>query len=235
MTSTPTQKRLSLFLQDLIPAVVALLLFGAGLGVGWLIWAPHGAPAQQAAAPSAPAGLAGDTRFDVQADDDPALGPADAPITIIEFSDFQCPYCQRWHAQVFDQLMQAYPGKIRFIYRDFPLKSIHPQAVPAAEAANCAQAQGAYWEFHAALFSGKYNLSAPSYLQYAADLGLNTQEFQKCVDSHQFAAEVESDFAYAMQLGVSSTPTFFINGIPLIGAQPVEAFQQVIDQELAGR
>lgn len=232
MTVSPSQKRLALLLQDLVPAAVALLLFGAGLGVGWLIWAPHGTQQAQTPALNPQQPL---TRLEVQANDDPALGPADAPVTIIEFSDFQCPYCQRWHAQVFENLMQTYQGKIRFVYRDFPLKSIHPQAVPAAEAANCALAQGAYWEFHAALFSGKYSLSAPSYLQYAADLGLKTDEFQKCVESHQFADEVEADFAYAAGLGVTSTPTFFINGIPLIGAQPFEAFQQIIEQELAAQ
>lgn len=226
--NTPAATRLSLFLHDAIPALAALLIFSAGLGTGWLIW---GQTTPQAA-PTAPAQS---TRFSVESDDDPSLGPADAPITLIEFSDFQCPYCQRWHEQVFSQLMKDYEGKIRFIYRDFPLKSIHPQAAPAAEAANCAQAQGAYWQFHDALFSNKYNLSADSYLKYAAELGLDSAAFQQCLDTRQFAAEVENDFRYAEQLGLTSTPSFFINGIPLVGAQPLEVFKQVIDQELAGK
>lgn len=224
----PSAARSSLFLHDLIPVLVAALLFGAGLGSGWLIWG-QGSPQ---AAPSAPAQT---TRLSVEADDDPALGPAEAPITIIEFSDFQCPYCQRWHEQVFAQLMKEYEGKIRFIYRDFPLKSIHPQAVPAAEAADCALAQNAYWEFHNALFSNQYGLSAEAYLHYAADLGLETNAFQQCLNSRQFSAEVESDFRYAEQIGLTSTPSFFINGIPVIGAQPLEVFKQIIEQELAGK
>jgi len=225
---TPAQTRLTLFLHDIVPVLVAILLFGAGIGTGWLIWGQTAAPSVAQNAPTT------GVRYPIELDDDPALGPADAPVTIVEFSDFQCPYCQRWHEQVFAQLMRAYEGKIRFVYRDFPLKSIHAQAVPAAEAADCALAQGAYWEFHNALFSGKYGLDAAGFSSYAADLGLNVPAFNQCVNSRQFAGEVEADFKYAVELGVTSTPTFFINGLALVGAQPYEVFQKAIDAELAG-
>ncbi|GAB4502745.1 MAG: hypothetical protein Fur0035_23000 [Anaerolineales bacterium] len=234
MSETPARPRptrISLFLHDLLPTLAALLIFSAGLGVGWLIWGRAATPA----APSAQATSGAPVRYPVEAGGNPALGPADAPVTVIEFSDFQCPYCQRWHEQVFAQLMKDYAGKVRFVYRDFPLKSIHPQAVPAAEAANCALAQNAYWEFHNALFSGKYGLNTENFSQYAADLGLDVAAFKQCVETRQFASEVEADFEYASGLGITSTPTFFINGLAVVGAQPYEVFKQVIDSELAGK
>src|SRR5512145_1591384 len=106
-------------------------------------------------------------RYPVPEDGDPAYGPADAPITIIEFSDFQCPYCQKWHTEVLKPLLQMYPDKIRFVYRDFPLFSIHPEALPAAIAANCAGEQGKYYEYHNKLFEASSGLSLAAYIQYA--------------------------------------------------------------------
>ncbi len=209
------------------------IVFCLGLGLGWLIWGFNNtAPAAQ----KADQVVSGEIRrFDVPTDGDPALGPENAPVTIIEFSDYQCPYCARWHSEVFARLMDTYKGKVRFVYRDFPLYSIHPQAESAAEAANCAGEQNAYWEFHTALFSEKYNLGAESYRQYATDLGLDAAKLGQCLDEHRYQAEVKADFDAAVQLGVSSTPTFFINGRALIGAQGFEAFQQIIDEELAAK
>lgn len=188
----------------------------------------------QAQSSSSSAETSNIVRYDVPLDDDPTLGPEDAAITIIEFSDYECPFCQKWHQEVFDRLLASYPDQIRFVYRDFPLTSIHSNAVSAAEAANCAGDQGEYWEYHNALFGSEYGLGMDAYLQYATDIGLDVDAFTECVDSGRHAEEVQNDFEYAARLGVRSTPTFFINGIAIVGAQPFEVFQQVIDKEIAG-
>lgn len=216
-------------LQTLIGVAIASLVIGflAGLWVGGL--SPTPTPVTANDAPI------GDTvtRYDVSQDDDPALGPADAPVVIIEFSDYQCPYCKRWHDEVFERMLAEYGDVVRFVYRDFPLGSIHPFAAGAAEAANCANEQNAYWDYHQALFSYKYNLDHDSLLQYANDLGLDMTAFRECLESRRYRDEVQADYNAALQLGVNSTPTFFINGRPVIGAQPYEVFANIIEEELA--
>jgi len=155
---------------------------------------------------------------------------------IVEFSDFECPFCKRWHEQTYRPLMEAYPGKIRLVYRNLPLPELnHTNAVSAAEAALCAGDQQAFWEFHDKLFSGEYGLGEEAYLKYAADLGLDTKAFTECLTSRRYQEFVEKDRQFSKQLGVSGTPTFFINGLAIVGAQPLEVFKQVIDQELAGK
>jgi protein-disulfide isomerase len=173
-------------------------------------------------------------RYNVSLDNNPSIGPDNAPVTIVEFSDYQCPYCVRWYQEVYKRLMETYKGKIRFVYRDFPLYSIHPEAGAAAEAANCAGEQNAYWQYHDALFGQKNGLGKASYLQYASELGLNTDQFGACMSEQRYKTEVDADFKYASSIGVSSTPTFFVNGLAVVGAQPFEVFQQLIDKELAG-
>ncbi len=165
-------------------------------------------------------------------DDDPSLGPADALVTIVEFSDYQCPYCQVWHNEVLPLILAEYGDRVRFIYRDFPLSG-HPEAQPAAEAANCAGDQDAYWEFQAAIFSGVYGYGRSAYDQYALDLGLDEDKFASCLDNRRQQAEVLEDYSDALRLGVQSTPTFFINDTQLIGAQSYATFQQMIETELA--
>jgi len=177
------------------------------------------------------AGTDQNRRVTVSTDGEPSIGPANAPITIVEFSDYQCPYCQLWYQQVYQQLMASYPNQIRFVYRDLPL-SIHPEAVPAAEAADCAGAQGDYWQYHDALFDQKYGLGRQAYEKYAADLGLDMNAFTSCLDSHRYVAEIQSDASDAAKVGLDSTPSFVINGQVVIGAQPIEAFKAVIDAEL---
>jgi len=217
------------------PFVYSLLIpviFVLGIGSGYLIWGrtPAASPAPNTqATPTAQV-----KRYDVPVDDDPFLGPEDAAITIIEFGDFQCPYCKKWHDEVLDQMLANYPGQIHFVYRDFPLISIHSSAAPAAEAADCAGEQDSYWPFFQALFSMKYDLTTEAYQQYAAELGLDSQAFGECLTDRRYESEVMGDYNYAMNLGVRSTPTFFINGIPVVGAQPYEVFKQLIDKELAG-
>jgi len=200
------------------------LAFLLGLGVGYLLWGGN-----QAAADSGQV-----RRVDVSTDGDPSIGPENAPVTIIEFSDYQCPYCQQWDQQVYQKLMASYPGKIRFVYRDNPLP-MHPQAEPAAEAAECAGDQSAYWKYHDALFSGQYSLGRDAYMQYALDLGLDTKAFAACLDNHTFQGEVEADASDAAKAGISSTPTFVVNGRLLVGALPFADFKKVIDEELAAK
>lgn len=173
-------------------------------------------------------------RYEVPIDDDPVLGSEDAEITLIEFSDYECPFCRRWHIEVFDRIREDYPDQVRFVFRDFPLTSIHPNAVPAAEAANCAHDQDAFWEFNEMLFKGEDGLNDKVYKQYAQELELDMQAFEECIADGRYNEEVMSDYQYAASLGVQSTPTFFLNGIPLVGAQPYEVFKEVIEQELAG-
>jgi protein-disulfide isomerase len=172
-------------------------------------------------------------RYDIPSEGFPSIGPADAPITIVEFSDYQCPYCRRWHEQVYQPLLATYPGKIRLVYRHLPLTSIHPDAFPAAEAAMCAGEQDAYWQYHEKLFGGDA-LGASIYLQYARDLSLDMTTFEACLSGRKYQEAVQSDLEFAVNLGVRSTPTFFVNGLAIVGAQPLSVFKQVIDQELAG-
>jgi len=220
-----------------IPALIVgmFIFFFLGLGTGYLVWGKETAAVEDA---NLTADAAADskqvTRYEVSADDDPSYGPADAPITIIEFSDYQCPYCQKWHAQVWSKIAETYPDQVRLVYRDFPLYSIHPQAEPAANAANCANEQGKYWEFHNLLFTGGVGEGSDAFEAYAGSLGLDMEAFRQCVAENRYEAEISADYEYAVGLGIQSTPTFFINGIALIGAQPFEAFQEVIELELAG-
>lgn len=172
-------------------------------------------------------------RYDVPIENSPVLGSDDAEITLIEFSDFECPFCRKWHREVFDKIRQDYPDQVRFVYRDFPLTSLHPEAVPAAEAAECANEQDMFWEYAEKLYSVD-ELGEEIYLQYAQELDLDQEQFEQCIDESRYTDDVMSDYDYASNLGVRSTPTFFLNGVPLVGAQPYEVFKEVIEQELAG-
>jgi protein-disulfide isomerase len=220
------------FRRSHVYAALLPLAFVIGLATGFLFWGrdrtTQAAPTAVALADAAQA----PTRLEVSVDDDPSQGPADAPITIVEFSDFNCPYCRKWHVETFHPLMDAYPDQIRFVYRDFPITSA--ESLIAAQAAQCAGDQAAYWPFHDSLMSGDLSLGREAYEQYATRLGLDAVALLACVDSEKYRDEVESDARYAAGLGASGTPTFFINGLPLVGAQPLAQFQAIIDQELGG-
>jgi protein-disulfide isomerase len=162
----------------------------------------------------------------------PARGPADAPITIVEFSDYQCPFCRRAEPTV-EEVLKRYEGKIRFVYRHFPLDRIHPQARGASEAAACADKQGKFWEYHAALFEENAQFDRPSLDALAEQLGLDTAAFASCLEEGATKQLVENDVQAGTAAGVTGTPAFFINGIPLRGAVPASDFQRIIDQELA--
>jgi protein-disulfide isomerase len=164
-------------------------------------------------------------------DHDPMLGPANAPVTIIEFSDYQCPYCARV-VPTLKKLKAEYGDKVRIVFKDFPLPN-HPQAPKAAEAAHCAGEQGKYWEMHDRMFGHQGALLVPQLKESAAALGLDAAKFEQCLDSGKYAGVVQEDLEYGSDLGVSSTPSLYINGRPVVGAQPFDVFKRVIDEELA--
>lgn len=163
----------------------------------------------------------------------PAKGPANAPIEIVEFSDFQCPFCQRATPTV-TQVLQKYGDQVRLVYRHFPLPN-HPDAQPAAEASACAHEQGKFWPYHDRLFAEFGKLSVADLKAHAAAVGLDVTAFNACVDSGRFKTRVEQDVQEAQALGVTGTPAFFVNGRALEGAQPLEAFTRLIDEELAAK
>lgn len=160
----------------------------------------------------------------------PALGPADAPIVIVEWSDYQCPFCKRAHPTV-EQVLNEYKDKVRFIYADYPL-SFHKQAWPASVAAHCASDQGKFWEYHKNLMEIQGDLSPADLTKRATDVGLDGSAFGSCLDSKKFDTRIQTSFNDGMALGVTGTPAFFINGRMLVGAQPIEAFRDVINDEL---
>ncbi len=176
----------------------------------------------------------------VSTDDDPALGNPNAKVTVIEFSDFQCPFCRRFWKETLPQIKKLYidTGKIEFVYRDFPL-GFHPASHISAEAANCAGEQSKYWEFHDKMFSeeeklgqGTVEYGASQLKLWARQIGLNPVQFNQCLDSGKYKAEVDKDIADGSAAGVDGTPTFFINGKKIVGAQALSAFQAIIDAEL---
>jgi protein-disulfide isomerase len=166
----------------------------------------------------------------VAAANSPAKGSPNAPIELIEFSDFQCPFCQRADPTV-QQVLSTYGDRIRFVYRNYPLPN-HPNARPAAEAGACANEQGKFWPYHDRLFANPSKLSDADLKQQAADLGLNTAQFNTCVDTHKLKAQVDADVKAGEEAGVNGTPAFFINGRSISGAQPFEVFKKTIDEEL---
>ncbi|MBX4211336.1 MAG: DsbA family protein [Candidatus Yanofskybacteria bacterium] len=179
-------------------------------------------------------------RYDVSIDDDPVLGDLNAPVTIVEFSDFQCPFCRQFWRDTFSQLKKDYvdTGKVRFVYRDFPL-SMHPAAQPSALAAQCAAKQGKFWEFQDKMFSeqdkqgaGTITYGVTELKKWAREIGLSIDQ---CIDTAQFKDEVAKDLADGTKVTVSGTPTFYINGKQIVGAQPYQVFKQLIDEELAAK
>ncbi len=200
--------------------LIAIVFFTLGLLIGrFVLPAPGAGGVGSAIAGPSDAGLA-----------DPSFGPPNAKVTIVEFSDFQCPYCKMFKDNTLAQLKQAYGDRVRFVFRDFPLDSIHPYARQAAEAAQCAHEQGKFWEYHDVLFANQQALTIPDLKRYAQQLGLDTRRFNDCVDSHKYQASVEADVQEGNRLHVSGTPTFFINGQALVGAQPFEAFRSAINE-----
>jgi protein-disulfide isomerase len=158
-------------------------------------------------------------------------GDPKAPVMIVEFSDFQCPYCHQVEPTL-KQLLSKYPDKVSLAYRDFPLAQLHPQAELAAEASRCAGEQGKFWEYHDQLYTAS-NLERTALLDYARGLKLDDKQFGSCLTSEKYKAEIDEDIQEGKKAGVSGTPGFFINGVALFGAQGQDAFARIIDDELA--
>jgi protein-disulfide isomerase len=167
---------------------------------------------------------------DVEASD-PVKGPVSAPITIVEYSDYQCPFCARVNPTL-DRIIQTYGDKVKIVFKDFPLPN-HAEAPKAAEAAHCAGEQGKYWELHDRLFANQQALQIPQIKQYATALALDMNAFNQCLDSGKHANRVTENMKAGEALGVASTPTLYVNGRPVVGAQPFEFFKAIIDEELA--
>ena len=167
---------------------------------------------------------------DISADDDPAQGSANAPVTVVMFSDFQCPHCAAMHP-LLKKVIAAYKDKVRFVVRDFPLESIHADAFRAAMAADAAGAQGKYFEYIDVLYRNQDALDAESLKKYAADLGLNPRRFELDLGNEKFAAEIRKDLADGKNYGITGTPTIFVNGVK-VRIYSTEGFRSAIERAL---
>ena len=192
------------------------------------------APAQAAPTPSQPSAPAPVLDMDVLIDDDTIKGDKNAPVTIVEWSDFECPFCTKFYTDTLPQLDEQYikTGKVRLVYRDFPL-SFHPNAQKAGEASECAKDQGRFWDMHDKLFDSGVQGGVATFKQYASSLGLDMSKFSSCLESGEKAAEVKKDMNDGAAAGVRGTPGFVVNGKVISGAQPFAVFKQIIDAELA--
>jgi protein-disulfide isomerase len=168
------------------------------------------------------------------APDGPSRGPADAPVVVVEFSDYQCPFCKRAEPTV-TALMQKYPTQVRLVYRHLPLDQIHPRARPAAIAAVCAEQQGKFWEYHDTLFANQQALADADLEKYATTLGMDADKFKACRADPASDSKVSADAAAARAAGLTGTPAFFVNGILVSGARPLDDFTKWVDAELAAK
>lgn len=166
--------------------------------------------------------------------DDHVRGESNALVTLVEFSDFQCSFCNLFHPTII-QILDEYPDSVRWVYKHFPLDVIHPQARPAAEASECAAEQNKFWEFADALFENQSQLSSEYYSKLAAGLDLNVDTFNECVSNRKYKDRVEADYQLGIQLGVRGTPASFINGELLVGAIPYSSLQSAIEKALQGQ
>jgi len=229
---------------------MVVMAFAAGLLVGFMAWGRNSDQTSQAVPPAvaqAPTATPVPLKYDITTAGFPSIGPTDAPIVIVEFSDYQCPYCTQWHDTTYRPLMAAYPGKIRLVYRNYPLP-FHQNAFKAAEAAMCAGDQNAYWPYHDALFANNDQLNNQAgtvvddsfYVNLASGLSLDTTAFSTCLTTEKYKQAVQSDIDYADNLpadsngeaAIGGTPTFFINGYRIVGAEPLAYFEQIIDAQL---
>ncbi len=221
-----------------LAATVALVGFGGGaVFASAYVTAQNGSQRQDggtveraAAAPARTAGssiqerLVGDARH--------SIGPADAPVTVVEFTDYDCPFCRRYYTDTFPKLMEMYGDRIRYVMRHFPLVSMHPEAAKAAEAAECAGEDGRFWEFHDLIMRGVPSLDVESLRRYAVEVGADADTFDRCLDEGEKAAVVQRDLRDGYMHGVRGTPNFFVNGYSLSGAQPVDVFSAYIEAAL---
>lgn len=228
--------------------LVYVLLLVAFLVIGYLLGkveALQKEPAPIAAAPVAPAGQAPQqpaapdpeqVKKDLKMGHLPVDGNNNAKVTIVEFSDFECPFCGKFYTDTLPQLKKDYidTGKVKLYYRHYPLP-FHPKAVPLALAAECANDQDAFWKMHDKIFENNATVATMTDDQikaWAGDLGLDTASFNNCYDAKTHQKEIDEDNTAGAAVGVTGTPTFYINGKQLVGAQPFAAFKAIIDEEL---
>ena len=214
----------------LIPASIVFAGFLVALAVvysnsGWQRKLPVG---------SGNAGLATAEPTPELADSDPSLGNPKAPVTIVEFGDFQCPFCQRFFMTTEREVIEKYvkSGKVRWVYRDFPLTGIHDMAQKAAEASECANEQEKFWPYHDLLYTRQQALSVPNFKSWARELGLKGEQFDSCLDSGKYFDETQKDFQDGQAAGVTGTPASFVNGKLISGAVPFEAMRDIIEEAL---
>jgi protein-disulfide isomerase len=217
------------------------ILYAGGSGTARLAQAPTDQGAGQVASPTPVQNPA-----DLVAANDPVIGNSKAKVTIVEFSDFQCPYCRAFYKDTYSQLKKDYidTGKVKLVFRDYPLP-FHPSAQPAALGGQCATEQGKFWQYHDMVFgeqqkreadptrvAATITFSANDLKAWAAKAGLNAAQFNSCLDSAKYKDNVQADTDAGNKYGVSGTPSFFVNGQLLVGAQPYSEFKKLIDQAL---
>jgi protein-disulfide isomerase len=219
-------------------AVALLIGFGSGAGAAGLFVGRSAGSGQvgvadaAAGAPTAGSPQAELPRIEVTTEGRPAWGPEDAAVTIVEFTDYQCPFCAQHASITYPALKEGYEGTVRYVVRNFPMSSLHPWAQKAAEAAECAHDQGAFWEYHDRLFAHQTELDVESLKRHAAELGLDGGVFEECLDSGGKAGIVRKDLQDGVGYGVRGTPTFFVNGRALVGAQPLAVFESFVESAL---
>jgi len=228
---SPTPQRMSSW-----PIAAAIVVAGAIIAAALRFPIPRLTSTPGTAGTPTPPQIPGETqpRVEVSVDDDPARGDPSAPVTMIEFSDFECPFCARFFEQTLPTIEERYvaTGKVRFVYRDFPIPALHAHALKAAEAGGCANEQGKFWELHNKIFENQATMTVADLKRYAGEVGLTQTTFDACLDSGKYASEVEKDVKDGEAAGVRGTPGFFINGRPVSGAQPTDNFVQIIEEEL---
>ncbi|MBI5621257.1 DsbA family protein [Candidatus Falkowbacteria bacterium] len=220
-----------------VTAIVGVLFFtlnsssaGSGNGVAATPTGGTGTPAPAAAQPSQPTAAAA---IPAVTDADHMRGDKNAKITLVEYSDFQCPFCLK-HVDTLTKILAEYPGKVRLVYRHFPLTNIHPQAQKAAEASECASEQGKFWEMHDAIFQAQATntMGIDQWKTVAKDLGLNTSQFNDCLDTGKYASAVATESQQGQAAGATGTPATFVNGQLVSGAVPYENFKSILDSLL---
>ena len=218
-----------------ILGIQAILLLAAVIQLGAISAKLDGKAVEGSAAQKAPAAAQPAPAVDMEElmGDDPVKGDANAPVTIVEWSDFECPFCARFYTDTLSQIERSYieSGKVKLVYRDFPL-SAHPQAQKAAEASECADEQDRFWEMHNILFERGVAGGVAAFKGYAKEIGLNEKEFAECLDSGKTASEIQQDMRDGTAAGIRGTPGFIINGKVVSGAQPYAAFAAAIEEAL---
>ena len=234
----PSKKKLDGSAAYAIPLAIVI----AGVMVSGSIMFSKGSPsnAQGAVVGQQEAPARSDIDIDELVDDDPSIGDPNAPVTIVEFSDFQCPFCRSFYSSTYQQLKENYvdTGKVRIVYRDFPLE-FHSAARISALASECADEQDRFWDYHDKLFeeqakqgNGTISYGIDELKRWASELGIDSGRFNECLDTQRYADEVDADFAAGQSVGVSGTPSFYINDRLLIGAQPYSEFEALIEAAL---